>query len=237
MEGYVRGQRLRGSQSRTEAGRARPCCQPAGRVCPEWCEARDGGSGSPSRRGGWLRVVGSTSARTGAQVRGPFRHVPDVQREIVLSLRVLDSEREPLDRDRARVADLAADLAVEGVRSSTIASRDASAWPRRIGEVVLLEDTDHAGSAAVVARSRGIRCRGDIFLQGIEGPHGKHGRGLARSPRDRRVRPSRSSNQAGRPADVVGREALGNLEGDAVGRVKATRPCRRPSRSRRTASS
>ena len=89
--GAGRGRRPRDWRSRTAAGRARPCCRPAGRACPgcvcrAWCRRCVAVVRPADRlRGGRRRPRRDTASLTRDR---PLGHLADVQREVVFLLGV-----------------------------------------------------------------------------------------------------------------------------------------------------
>ena len=142
-------------------------------------------------------------------------------------LGVLDVEDEPIAANGAGVADLAAGFAVEGRpvehqrdrRARRWPSAESASWPCSRMPMTFAE------SARWSWRSRGTRCRrGSASLSVSSGPVAKTS-AASLLPREMAAC---CFSSASKPCHVdaqvvVGGQALGDLDGDAVGRVQVER--------------
>ena len=130
-------------------------------------------------------------------------------------------EGEPLAPDGPRVADLAAGLAVERGPIEDEGHGAAAIGLGRLGQAVLLQDADDAG-LVVRRRVTDELAAGAVFLlQGIERAGGEDVGRLARPARDGGVLLHLLLEPGSvHPQVPVGRQALHDLDRDAVGRVQ-----------------
>ena len=154
-----------------------------------------------------------------AQAHGSLGNPAQVEDEVVVALGVFNLEDEPGTLDRAGVSDLAARLGVErGPVENQGNGRAGLGGHGRFGELALLENADHGRVGLGGRVSQEFRPVVVGFLRGVERAGGEDVGGLGGSSRDGGELDAGGLEAGHIDAQVlVGGQALGHLDGNAVG--------------------